>query len=131
MNGMHKQRIIVIALAVLSFIAVFLNWVKPTNEAAFSNGLNMGYKGWLTLLLSAATVAISFAGDKTKALEPIFKYTAIALSAIITVVAISTVLDTIGLGLIILIFSSMGGAYAALYISDKKPDNNTPTLPNS
>jgi hypothetical protein len=114
MQQIHKQRIIIIALATIGAISVFLPWIRVANGDSISGISSKGFQSWGALLSLIATIVVCTFGEKQAPLEGFMKYLAIGLSAVAALLGIYKVLDTIGFGLILLQVCSIGAVMAAL-----------------
>ncbi len=121
MFGIHKQRILLMFLALFGCVAIFFPWVKNTNNTS-TIGINTGIISWVALIALLSVIIVCTYGTKEKQLEGWQQYCTIGLSAITAIIGIFKVLHIIGIGLIIVQLCSIACVFIALNISRKKND---------
>jgi len=92
---MHKQRLIIIAVAVVGLISIFLPWATAEGwgETDTANGLNDLFNGMFALIGFAAAAGLAFVGDQKKPVTDMFKWGVVAAGALAAIIALIDLLD--------------------------------------
>ena len=138
---MNKQRLAILIAAGLGVLATFLPWVKVPIIGTIDGTKG---DGWITLVLFAVPLTISFLNDKTKAIEGGMLYGAIIPSLIAGIIGIWKIIDfnskmsdigdnpfakalgatvSIEFGLYLLVLVGIGLPIAAFLIKDKESES--------
>lgn len=121
---MHKQRLIILIIAVVGVISIFLPWVS--SGVLNADGLNNG--GKLSLIAFSVPIIICFLGDRNQPLISGVKYGIVAagvvsalngLIVLITLLAQNIFDVSPGVGLLLTIMASITVAVVPLIPSQK------------
>lgn len=135
---MNKQRLVILAIAVLGMLAVFMPWVTMPIIGSV-NGAHG--EGWAVFILYAIPAILAVLNDRTKPLEGIWIYGAIVPGLICSAIAIWKIIEfnsamgetednpfaaamgasiSIGLGLYLVVLAGIAITAAAFLVKEKK-----------